>query len=33
MPHICDICVKKEGAAQFGEQLRRVRKEAEEAMK
>ena len=33
MPHIWDVHVKKEGAAQFGEQLRRVRKEAEEAMK
>ena len=33
MPHIRDVRVKKEGAAQFGEQLRWVRKEAEEAMK
>ena len=33
MPHICDVCVKKDGAAQFGELLRRVRRDAEEAMK
>jgi len=33
MPHIRDVHVKKEGAAQFGERLRRTRKEAEEAMK
>jgi len=33
MPHIRDVRVKKKGAAQFGERLRQVRKEAEEAMK
>lgn len=33
MPHICDVHVKKEVVAQFGEWLRQVRKNAEEAMK
>jgi len=33
MPHIRDVRVKKEGVVQFGERLRWVSKEAEEAMK
>ena len=33
MPHIHDVHVKKEGVAQFGERLRQVRRDAEEAMK
>jgi len=33
MPHIHNFKVKKEGAAQFGERLRKTMREAEEAMK
>jgi len=33
MPHIHNIRVKKEGATQFGERIRRTMREAEEAMK
>jgi len=33
MPHVHNFKVKKKGAAQFGERLRKTMREAEEAMK